>query len=276
MGATIARLFAGHGHEVTAWNRSAGKADALAPLGVRAAASAAQAIAASDAVVLIVADYRAADAILHGPGIAQAARGKLFINLGTGSPGDARAAEAWAGRHGARHLDGAIQAAPSQMGQPDTPILLSGAKPAWDQAQPLLAALGGGNLYLGEDVAAAATMDLATLSYVYGAFLGFIHGARMAETQGLDVAQYGRIVHRISPSFGAFFEHEAKVIAAGDFGITESPLRISIEATARILRESQAAGLDARVPALSAALFAEADRAGLGGEEAAALIKLLR
>lgn len=226
--------------------------------------------------MLVVSDYRAVDAILAEPGVAQAAHGRLFINLGTGSPDDAAAAQAWAMRYGARHVDGAIQAAPSQMGQPDTPILFSGAKDAWDEAQPLLAALGGGNVYLGEDVTGAATMDLATLSYVYGAFLGFIHGARMAEAKGLDVVQYGRIVNKISPSFGAFFEHEAKVIGTGNFAISESPLRISIEATARILRVSQAAGLDTRVPELAAGMFAEADRAGLGGEEAAALVKLLR
>jgi 3-hydroxyisobutyrate dehydrogenase-like beta-hydroxyacid dehydrogenase len=276
MGATIARLYAEKGHEVTVWNRSADKAEPLRPLGVRVAASAAQAVAASPVTVVCVFDYRAADAILHSAEAETAIRGKLLVQLSTGSPDDAVAAAAWAQDHGARHLEGAIQAAPSQMGQPDTPILVSGDGATWRDAEPLLRELGGGLVYLGEDIAAAATMDLATLSYVYGAFLGFVHGARMAEAQGLGVAQYGRIVNAISPSFGAFFEHEGKVIESGDFRITESPMRISVLATARILQASQAAGLDTRVPALAARLLEQADSAGLGNEEVAAVIKLLR
>lgn len=87
---------------------------------------------------------------------------------------------------------------------------------------------------------------------------------------------YGSIVNAISPSFGAFFQHEGAVIQSGDFTINESPLRISVEATQRILDASRQAGINSEVPALAADLLQRADRAGLGGEELAALIKVLR
>jgi 3-hydroxyisobutyrate dehydrogenase-like beta-hydroxyacid dehydrogenase len=276
MGTTLARLFAANGRTVTVWNRTADKADSLRAAGVQVAATAAEAIAASPVTVLCVYDYRAADAILAQAGVAAAATGKVLVQLSTGSPEDALAAAAWAARHGARFLDGAIQAAPSQMGQPETPILLSGDRATFRDVEPLLRDLAGNLVFLGDEIDAAATMDLATLSYVYGAFTGFVHGARMAEAKGLDVAQYGRIVNAISPTFGAFFEHEGRVIHSGDFRVSESPLRISVEATARILQASRAAGLDTQVPELAAGLLARADQAGLGGEELAALVKVLR
>ena len=83
-----------------------------------------------------------------------------------------------------------------------------------------------------------------TIGVVYGATAGFIHGALIAESQGLDVAQLGSIVAGISPSFGAFFQHEGKVIQSGDFTVSESPLRISVEAARRILDSSKAAGIN--------------------------------
>ena len=121
-----------------------------------------------------------------------------------------------------------------------------------------------------------ATMDLATLSYVYGAAARFIHGALIAESEGLDVARYGRLVNAISPSFGAFFEHEGMVTQPGDFAVTESPLRISVEATRRILQSSRQAGINSEIPALLTDLFARANAQGLGDEELASLIKVLR
>jgi 3-hydroxyisobutyrate dehydrogenase-like beta-hydroxyacid dehydrogenase len=119
-------------------------------------------------------------------------------------------------------------------------------------------------------------MDLSTLSYVYGAYAGFLHGARIAESVGIDVAAYGKLVNAISPSFGAFFEHEGRVIASGDFRITESPLRISIPAVRRILLTSERLGLNTELPALVDGWLRKAEVAGLANEEVAAAIKVLR
>jgi 3-hydroxyisobutyrate dehydrogenase-like beta-hydroxyacid dehydrogenase len=276
MGSTIARLLLEAGLRVTVWNRSADKAEALVSAGAALAPSVDAALRASPIAVMCVYDYRAVDAILTAPGASGALDGRVLVQLTTGSPEEARAALAFATSHGARYLDGAIQAAPSQMGQPDTPLLLSGEEATLREIEPVLRLLAGNVAYLGEAIDAAATMDLATLSYVYGAFAGFLHGARLAEVAGLDVAAFGRIVNQISPSFGAFFEHEGGVIQSGNFAITESPLRISIEATRRILQSTRAAGVNAELPTFIAGWFDRAEAAGLADLEAAALIEILR
>jgi len=276
MGQTLARLFLDKGYKVTVWNRTAGKADALADRGAVVARSAAEAVRASPVAVMCVYDYRAADAILAVEGVAAALDGRLLVQLSTGSPQDARNAEAWAHRQGATYLEGAIQAAPDQMGQPGTPILVSGAEAVFQAAEPLLRVLGGGIVYLGEKASAAAAMDLATLSTIYGTLLGFMHGARIAEHEGFDTAEYGRIVAGIMPTFAAFLQHEGAVIQSGDFTVSQSPMRISVEATQRIMQTAQEAGINTEFPAFAAGLFRRADAAELGGEEIAALIKLLR
>ncbi len=276
MGETLTKLFLAKGRRVTVWNRTSDKALPLIALGARVAGSAAEAAASSPLVVMCVYDYQAVNSILELPGVSQAMAGKTLVQLTTGSPADAKDSSAWAARHGVAYLDGAIQAAPSQMGQPDTPVLISGDEEALEKFRDVLADLAGNYVFLGRQIEAAATMDLATLSYVYGAFVGFLHGALIAESQGLDVGRFGAIVADISPSFGAFFAHEGKVIQSGDFTITESPLRISVEATKRIETFSESNGLNTEFPRLGAGLLQRAHAAGLGNEELASLIKIMR
>jgi 3-hydroxyisobutyrate dehydrogenase-like beta-hydroxyacid dehydrogenase len=276
MGAALARLFLDRGHSVTLWNRSKEKATDLVTAGATLAASPAEAVAASAVTVVCVYDYAAVDAILREPAVQAAIRGKVLVQLTTGSPQEALSASQWAEQHGAHYLEGAIQAAPSQMGQPDTPLLLSGDAGTYSDVEDLLRGVAGNLVYLGDQIDAAATMDLATLSYVYGAYLGFMHGARLAEVRGVDVVRYGEIVRSVAPSFGAFFEHQAGVIRSDDFRISESPLRISVEATARILQASVDAGIDTQVARLGADVLQQASEAGYGDEELAALIKVFR
>lgn len=276
MGATLARLLLAAGHDVTVWNRSMAKASELVGAGARPAGSAAEAVAASGVTLMCVYDYAAAAAILHDAAVEAAIRGKVLVQLTTGSPQDALEAAEWATRHRAGYVEGAIQAAPSQMGQADTPLLLSGDRAAYEQVAGLLRVIAGNLVYLGPAIDAAATMDFATLSYVYGAYAGFMHGARLAEVRGVDIVRYGDIVQSIAPSFGAFFRHQAGVIASGDFRVSESPLRISVVATQRILEASADAGIDTRVPRLFASLLAQAHDAGLADSELAALIQVFR
>jgi 3-hydroxyisobutyrate dehydrogenase-like beta-hydroxyacid dehydrogenase len=276
MGSTLARLLLRGGYRVSVWNRTRGRAEPLVGEGAGAPPSAAAAVAASDVVVVCVYDYGAANGILATKDVESVLAGRAIVQLTTGSPQEARDSEEWARRHGADYIDGAIQAAPSQMARPDTTILVSGAEPAYHRSEAVLRVFGGNVKYLGQPVGAASTMDLATLSYVYGAGLGFFHGARIAESEGFRVDEYGALIAEISPSFGEFFRYEGAVIQSGDYRISESPLRISVEATERLARASRESGLNAEIPELASDLFKRALAAGYGDEEVAALIKVLR
>jgi 3-hydroxyisobutyrate dehydrogenase-like beta-hydroxyacid dehydrogenase len=275
MGTTIAELFMKAGARVTVWNRSAGKAASLVERGALEAPDLPAAIAASEVTIVIVSNDQAVSELLATPGVAGAVAGRALIQLTTISPETARQGAEFARKHGVAYLSGAIQAAPSQMGQPDTPLLVSGDERAWAAHRDLLGTLAGGLVYLGADPGAAATMDLATLSWVYGGFVGFLQGALIARAQKVDVAEYGKIVRSISPSFGAFFAHEGGVLQSGNYAVSESPLRISIDATQRLLETAERSGLSTELPALVSSLFQRAAQRGLANEEVAALIKVM-
>ena len=276
MGTKLARLLLRGGMKVHVWNRTPDKAASLASHGAVVADTAAEAAAAAEAIVICVHDYAATHAILSASAVKAALRGKLVLQLTTGSPQDARQLAAMAREAGAGYLDGAIQVAPEQMGQPDTTILVSGSRAAHADARGMLATLGGNIVYLGEDVAAAATMDLATLSYIYGASIGFFQGAALAQAEGLDVGVYGGIVEAMSPSFGAFLRHEGNVVETGDFAVSQSPLSISVDATRRIEQAMRHHGLRSELPALIAQLLHDAEQAGYANEEFAAVTKILK
>lgn len=276
MGSTLAKLLLEKNFEVHVWNRTAGKTETLVEKGAIVAANAADAISKSDIVVVCVYDYKASQEILNNEAVAKAISGKILIQLSTGSPQEAKDALLWANKHNVEYIDGAIQVAPSQMGLPDTMILVSGNKKVLENTKEVLDVFGGSVTFIGESISAANTMDLATLSYVYGAFLGFIQGALFSEAEGLDIQQYGQILKTMSSSYGEFLAFEADVLARNDYTVMESPLSISTAATARIAEQAKNMGIDAALPSLMADLFQKADKTGFGKEEIASLIKVMQ
>ena len=276
MGATLAQLLLDSGYRVTVWNRTAARADALVAQGAVLAPTALAAVAASPVVIVCVHDYAATHEILGSDEIGTAFEGKLLLQLTTGAVQEARDSDAWAREHGGAYLDGAIQTAPAHMGKADTPILVSGTETTYRGHEALLRIFGGSLTYLGDDPGAANAMDMATLSYIYGTTVGFMHGARIAETEGFSVAQYGALVADIAPSFAGFLKYEGEVIQSGDFTVSQSPLKISVEATERIAKAARERGINDEFPSFAADLFKRAEAAGYGDEEIAALIKVFR
>lgn len=276
MGVRLAELLQAAGKSVTVWNRTEARAAPLIAAGVTLAASPAAAFLASPITVMILSDDAAVESILDDAGVTEALAGRILVNLGTNSPDAARNFARRLSDAGGDYIDGAIQAAPSQMGDADALVLLSGPSQAFAVAEPLLRILAGNLVFLGEAADAVAYMDLATLSYVYGAYAGFLHGARLAEVTGIDPAVYGKLVNAISPSFGAFFEHQAGVLKSGDFTVSESPMRISMAAVDRIASTSAELKINRELPDLFNDWLRKAAQAGLADLELAALIKVVR
>ena len=70
--------------------------------------------------------------------------------------------------------------------------------------------------------------------------------------------------------------HEGRVVRDGDFTVSQSPLAISVPATERIENAMRSKGLHAELPAVITRLLRKSVEAGYGGEEFAAVVKVLR
>jgi 3-hydroxyisobutyrate dehydrogenase len=88
MGSAIARRLLSLKHEVTVWNRTADRAQPLLKEGAKWADSPSGVAAGSDAVITILTDSKALDAVYFGEGglLAADAKGRLFIEMSTVPP----------------------------------------------------------------------------------------------------------------------------------------------------------------------------------------------
>jgi 3-hydroxyisobutyrate dehydrogenase-like beta-hydroxyacid dehydrogenase len=274
MGLALTRHLLASGRRVTVWNRTAARAAAAVDRGATLAASADAALRASPIVFVCVANYAASHAALDGA--AAALRGRLLVQLSTGTPADARAEASWAEGHGAAYLDGAIMATPDQMGRPDTTIFLSGSAAAFARAEPALRATAGGLAYMGPSVGHAATWDLATLSCLFAAMFGFVHGARICEAEGLPVGDFAAMITQLAPVMGEMLGQVGRDIATETYQQPDASVETCANTGRLLVRHADEASVDARFPTFADGLFRTAIAAGFADQRFASFIKVLR
>ena len=100
MGSNIGARLMEAGHKLTVWNRTADKTKPLADAGAAVAKTPAELAGAVEAVITILTNADAIDAVYHGPQglLSGDVKGKLFIEMSTVPPEVAGGA----GREGAR------------------------------------------------------------------------------------------------------------------------------------------------------------------------------
>lgn len=199
MGSALARAFLKHGYSTGVWNRTKSKCEPLAALGARIAPTVQDAAAASDVIVVNVTDYITSDGLLRADDVTKGLRGKLLVQLTSGSPKQAREMAGWAQQHGIQYLDGAIMATPNFIGEPGCTILYSGPVDLFEKCKPVLLALGGISVHVGSDVSHASALDSALLVVMWGALFGTHQGVAICEAEQIPLAAYMAYLKPVLP-----------------------------------------------------------------------------
>jgi len=276
MGSALARRLLSDGHRVTVWNRTRARADPLIQQGAVGSSSVAEAFSASPVVVICVDNYDVTNRVLEPVTVTEALAGRVLVQLSTGTPNEARKAEAWLLERGVEYLDGAILAYPKQIGTPNATIVVSGSESAFKESEPLLRSIAGNLSYLGRQVGKASAMDCAQLSFLFGVVLGFTHGVLVCEAENLRVDFFGSMAKDLAPVLGDEAKHLGEVIQTDSYENPEASLASYAGAVERLLQQAQDARIDSAFPAFTAGLFKRAITAGHADEEVASLIKVLR
>jgi 3-hydroxyisobutyrate dehydrogenase-like beta-hydroxyacid dehydrogenase len=187
MGQAMVRTLLAAGHPVTVWNRTPSRADALVAEGAALVASPAEAVAASDVVVLSLTDYAAMYDVLGAA--PDALRGRTVVNLSSDTPGATRVAARWAADHGATLVVGGVMAPPPMVGTSDAYVYYSGPEAAFRSHERTLGLLGAPR-YLGEDPGLAQLMYQAQLDVFLTALSGVAHAAALAQAAGVPPTQF--------------------------------------------------------------------------------------
>lgn len=274
MGRRIAQLYSEAGFDVTAWNRTPNKDLQLAKIKIEASLQ--DAIRKNVLTIICVYDNAATNQILNTLPDPAILKGRTLVNLTTGSPNEVEDLEKLLRKRGGNYLNGAIQVAPDQMGLPETTILMGGDSFTMKQYDAELRVLGGNLRHLGEAAAASSAMDLATLTWLYGSFMGVMYGVKLCEAFGLKLQDFAAIIEEIVPGFTAFFKHEINMISEDNYEISQSPLQISVSATKRIADTFKGLQVAQEFPQIISDILKQADAEyGSKEKELAVLAKVI-
>ncbi|MEU2507899.1 NAD(P)-binding domain-containing protein [Streptomyces sp. NPDC007863] len=215
MGTALARTWLAAGHPLTVWNRTASRAEPLVAEGATAAGTAAEAVAASDLVILCLLDDASVDEALKDADLT----GKDLVNLTTTTPAQARERAAWATARGARYLDGGIMAVPPMIGVPEAGgyVFYSGAADLFETHAKTLA-VPAGTRFVGTDAGHAALHDVALLSAMYGMFAGAAHAFALIRGEDIDPAAFAPFLTEwLTAMAGPHVTQTADQLTSGDY-----------------------------------------------------------
>lgn len=187
MGSRMATNLHAAGHQLRAWNRDTAKAKPFADKGITVCASVAEAVKGAEFVLSIVADDVATRAVMLGDGgvIAACAPGTIVVDSSTNTPAMAREVAKAAAARGILYLDAPVSGSLAQAQGKELLFLVGGDKAAFDQALPLLSAMGKMARRIG-DSGAGATLKL--INNMLGASLtaAIAEAAQAIEAANLD------------------------------------------------------------------------------------------
>ncbi|MBH0778678.1 NAD(P)-dependent oxidoreductase [Nocardia sp. NEAU-351] len=241
MGQAMARAFLAAGTEVTVWNRTPAKAQALVEAGALRAETVTEALAANDVIVLSLTHYAAMYEVLE-QGVDRLP-GTIVVNLSSDSPDKTRAGAAWVRARGAEFLSGGVMSAGDDIAHPASYILYSGPREVFDAHADLLRPLSPAE-YLGADDGLAQIYYQAMLTIFHPWLLAFDQATAVIERSGHDIAGFVPFAVRASAAFPYFMKLSAAANAAG--GQVDSAMLRMMEAGAQhVIDASSEVGVDA-------------------------------
>jgi len=273
MGGAIAARLIEVGHQVTVWNRTADKTKPLADAGAKVAATPAALAQACEAVITILTDGKAIDAVYNGANglLSGDVKGKLFIEMSTVPPKvELELAPKVRGK-GAAFVECPVGGStmPARKGQL---LGLMGAEPVdAERAKPILEQLCRKVEHCGP-VGAGSSMKLAINLPLMVAWQAYGEAFAIARDVGWEPK---RLLALFAESNGAnnALKMRADMIVAmmegRDPGTTTFSIANAVKDLHTMVETGTAKGAD--MPATKAALasFEEANAKGFGGDDGA-------
>jgi 3-hydroxyisobutyrate dehydrogenase-like beta-hydroxyacid dehydrogenase len=287
MGAPIARLLLAKGHNLTLWNRSpekanAVKAESIADSKARIAASPAEAAANADVVFTMLTDDAATEAVLFGeakdngvqpgfdggvqPGFIDAMKpGAIHVTLSTISTALVRRITAAHQERGQHHIGAPVFGRPAVAEAGRLWIVASGEDAPLAQVRPLLESISRGLTIVSREPWQAHTLKLGGNLMITAMNQTLSEAFVFAESQGIDPALFHQAIN--SALFQSqLYENYGKTILNPP-AVPGATVSLGIKDT-RLAREAAAeAGIHLPLADYFADVLHRAAEAGFAGED---------
>jgi len=221
MGRPMASNLVKAGHEVTVWNRTAGKAIE----GARTASSPAEAAAGAEVIWTCVSDTKAVENVLFGPqGVHESlAAGQVIVDSSTISPSATRQFAERVRAKGVQYVDAPVTG--SKVGAENGALIfiVGGEESAIEKLKPLFAATGKKFFRMGE-TSKGQVAKLAMNLQIALIYEGFAEALTLAAKLGVDASTMLPLIEASMVRSGVV-EYKAPFVLKRDFS-PNFPLRL--------------------------------------------------
>lgn len=214
LGSAFVEAAASRGEQITVWNRTAEKAQALAPLGVRIAATPADAVRNAARVHLVLRDDAVVEDVIAQlrPGLRPDA---IIVDHTTTQPELTAIRSAELAADGVRYLHCPVFIGPAAARKAQGTILAAGPQSIFDEVRPALERMAQHVRYFGERADLAAAYKLIGNCYIIG--MGALISDVFAIAQGSEIAPTDAIELLSIFSAGSIVAGRGSKMAQGDF-----------------------------------------------------------
>ena len=275
MGSALATAVLVSELDVSVWNRSAAKCEALVARGAAVARSLSDAVSRSEVIVVCVRGYDAAEALFRDEDVAPLLAGKIVVQLGNGVPTEVAAAASWFSGQGAAYLDGSIMSYPNTVGSAACQVLVSGDPSAFEQCRPIFDAIGGDIRFLGPDPMASAVVNSSALAFLYLSTHAFLTAAAMCDAADAPLDLLAELVGSFTSQMPPMMEQYVAMIDSGNYDSTTLRLATGADNLRAIADFGRQSGVDTRLIETAVRTLDEANKAG-HGVNLAAIFETLR
>jgi 3-hydroxyisobutyrate dehydrogenase-like beta-hydroxyacid dehydrogenase len=252
MGRGIAGRLLDQGFRVRVWNRTASAADPLVARGAERASSPAEAAEPGGAVITMLANDAAVEAVVAGPGgfLARLGADGVHISMSTISVALARSLAERQAASGPAFVAAPVFGRPDAAAAGKLWILHSGAAAAKARVRPVLEAIGQGVFDIGEEPDAALAGKLAGNFLIASAVEAMSEAFALLQKRGVDA----RVFHDMMAKTifgGAIYQNYGRFILDQAF----SPPGFKLALGAKDVGLALAAGAESQVPMPLASLL---------------------
>ncbi len=276
MGSALAAALLNKGFVTTVWNRTAAKTEPLSRIGGRVAKDTLEAVGQAEVVIVNINNYDSTMQLLQRPEIESALRGKILVQLSSGTPDEAREMQSWARPLGIEYLDGAILSYPAGIGKPEAAVLYSGSEQLFQRVKPVLLAFGDNLMFVGDEIGHASALDIAALTWAMSAMMGFLQGYIVCEAENMPVERYMQLVKGLMPVLESSVADLYARVGARDYGNTQAALETWSVGPREVIAWCKKHGVDHSIADPQLSLIGKAVKAGKGQADFAYLYEVLK
>lgn len=273
MGSAIARRLSEQGIPVFGWNRTPSRSENLVGVpGLTIAATAEEAIANSDAVVLVLSDASAIESTLF-PESGLDLTGRLVIQMGTIAPEESRAISERLSAGGAGYLEAPVLGSLPEAREGRLIIMAGGDPAVFARCRPILGALSVDPRHIGP-VGQGAALKLAMNQLIAGLTACFSLSLGMVRAEGIEIDQFMDLL-RSSALYAPTFDKKLAKYKDHTYGQANFPLKHLLKDVRLFERVADPLGLDTGPISAVARALVEAIAMGYADQDYSALYEAL-